>query len=187
MRLYCFNNPSEPNHTAHSFPIPLISSPEVHMRSSLTWELKIPVNKKWCTLICLKTKRTEEQTLSPNFLGGSSDENEKVLGKFLARLRRAKKGFPNFLPAAGFFSSWRHWKPLKTDKTAKKPLIFRIFSKNRQNFEKRDPKNFSPAPGFFSKKSSVDFTKVLGQSRGGQKHTSPPLWRGMMCEANASY
>ena len=25
------------------------------------------------------------------FLGGSSDENEKVLGKFLARLRRAKK------------------------------------------------------------------------------------------------
>ena len=37
------------------------------------------------------------------FLGGSSDENEKVLGKFLARLRRAKKGVPNFSPAAGFF------------------------------------------------------------------------------------
>ena len=35
------------------------------------------------------------------------------------------------------------------------------------------------AAAFFSKKSSVDFTKVLGQSRGGQKHTSPPLWRGM--------
>ena len=25
MRLYCFNNPSEPNRTAHSFPIPLVS------------------------------------------------------------------------------------------------------------------------------------------------------------------
>ena len=55
---------------------------------------------------------------------------------------------------------------LKTVKTAKKPVNFGIFSKNCQIFEKRDPKNFSPAPGFFSKKSSVDFTKVLGQSRG---------------------
>ena len=44
-----FQNPSESNRTAHSFPIPLISSPEVHVRSSLKWDLKIPVNKKWCT------------------------------------------------------------------------------------------------------------------------------------------
>ena len=49
VELYRFKNPSESNHTAHSFPIPLISSPEVHMRSSLKWSLKIPVNKKWCT------------------------------------------------------------------------------------------------------------------------------------------
>ena len=47
-------------------------------------------------------------TLSPNFFGGSSDKNEKVLGKFLVCLRRAKKGFPNFLPAAAFFSLWSH-------------------------------------------------------------------------------
>ena len=33
--------------------------------------------------------------------GGSSDENEKVLGKFLARLRRAKKGVPKFFACAG--------------------------------------------------------------------------------------
>ena len=31
-----------------------------------------------------------KHTSSPNFLGGSSDENEKVLRKFLPRLRRAK-------------------------------------------------------------------------------------------------
>ena len=37
------------------------------------------------------------------FLGGSSDENEKVLGKFLARLRRAKKGVPKFFACAGLF------------------------------------------------------------------------------------
>ena len=42
------------------------------------------------------------------FLGGSSDENEKVLGKFLARLRRAKKGVPKFFACAGLFSSWSH-------------------------------------------------------------------------------
>ena len=40
---------------------------------------------------------------SPNFLGGSSDENEKVLGKLLARLWRAKKGIPKFFACAGLF------------------------------------------------------------------------------------
>ena len=32
-----------------------------------------------------------------------SDENEKLVGKFFARLWCAKKGFPNFSRAAGFF------------------------------------------------------------------------------------
>ena len=37
------------------------------------------------------------------FSGGSSDENGKVLGKFLAHLRRAKKGGSKFFACSGFF------------------------------------------------------------------------------------
>ena len=41
------------------------------------------------------------------FLGGPrtkmKNKDEKVLGKYLARLRSAKKGFANFLLAAAFF------------------------------------------------------------------------------------
>ena len=51
----------------------------------------------------IEKKRLHTHTSSPNFFRGSSDENEKVFGKFLARLRRAKKGVPNFSPAAAFF------------------------------------------------------------------------------------
>ena len=50
------------------------------------------------------------------FLGGSSDENEKVLGKFLARLRRAKKGVSKFFACGGLFFVVE---ALKTVKTAK--------------------------------------------------------------------
>ena len=50
------------------------------------------------------------------FLGGSSDENEKVLGKFLARLRRAKKGVPKFFACGGLFFV------VEALKTVKKPL-----------------------------------------------------------------
>ena len=53
---------------------------------------------------------TSEQCVSPRgirrhqiFFGGSSDENEKVLGKFLARLRRAKKGVSKFFACGGLF------------------------------------------------------------------------------------
>ena len=35
--------------------------------------------------------------------GGGSDENEKVLGKFLPRLRHAKKGVPKFVACGGLF------------------------------------------------------------------------------------
>ena len=66
--------------------------------------------------------------------------------------------------AAGFFV-------VEALKTVKKPLKT---AKNRKIFQKRDPKNFSPAAGFFSKKSSVDLTKVLGQSRGGVKNIFHP-------------
>ena len=76
-----------------------------------------------------------------------------------------KKGFPIFSPAVAFFSLWRH----------RKPLLFEFFLKNRHIFEKRDPKNFSSAAGFFSKKSSVDFTKILGQSGGSKNILGPPL------------
>ena len=50
------------------------------------------------------------------FLGGSLDENEKVLGKFLARLWRAKKGVPKFFACGGLFFV------VEALKTAKKPL-----------------------------------------------------------------
>ena len=73
------------------------------------------------------------------FFRGSSDENEKLAGKFL----RASSGA----------------------------------QKNRQIFEKKDPKNVSPAAAvaFFSKTSSVDLMKVLGQSWGVQKtYLAPP-------------
>ena len=55
-------------------------------------------------------------TSSPNFFGGSSDENEKVLGTFLARLCRAKKGVPKFF-ASGSLSF-----VVEALKTVKKPL-----------------------------------------------------------------
>ena len=55
------------------------------------------------------------------FLGGSSDENEKVLGKFLARLRRAKKGVPKFFACGGLFFVVE---ALKNVKKPLKPLIF---------------------------------------------------------------
>ena len=78
-----------------------------------------------------------------------------------------KKGFPNFSPAAAFFSSWRHWKPLKLLKTAK---LKKIHSKNLPILEKGAQKNF---------KCSVDFSKLLGQS-GWIKFTSPPPRKGMI-------
>ena len=45
----------------------------------------------------LSNKRTHTST------SGTSDENEKVLGKFLVRLWRAKKGVPKFFACAGLF------------------------------------------------------------------------------------
>ena len=62
------------------------------------------------------------------FFGGSSDKNEKVLGKFLARLRRAKKGVPKFFACGGLFFV------VEALKTVKKPLIFRIFFQKPSNF-----------------------------------------------------
>ena len=42
------------------------------------------------------------------FSGGVSDQNENLVGKFFARLRRAKKGVPKFFACGGLFSLWRH-------------------------------------------------------------------------------
>ena len=58
-----------------------------------------------------KAKYYEGHTLSPNFFRGGyrtkmkiwSDENEKLVGKFLRASGAQKKGFPNFSPAADFF------------------------------------------------------------------------------------
>ena len=114
-----------------------------------------------------------------------SDENENQVGKFFARLRRAKKGLfslwshwkitkkplnfqktsifekkgsQNFFACAvaGFFSLWKHWKPLKTVKKPLKPLIFGIFFQKPSNFWKKGPQKFFACGGLF-------FKKVLGR------------------------
>ena len=58
----------------------------------------------------------------------------------------------------------------KALKTAKKPLKT---AKNRQIFEKRDPKIFPPAPGFFFEKLVGRFYEIGRSKKGGQKHTLP--------------
>ena len=65
-----------------------------------------------------KSKNTEPScpyVIAKFFQGGYrtkmkiwSDRNEKLVGKFFARLRRAKKGVPKFFACGGLFSSWRH-------------------------------------------------------------------------------
>ena len=82
-------------------------------------------------------------------------------------------GIPEFFAFGGLFSLWRHWKPLKP---LKNRYFFDIFQKP-SNFWKKGPHKFFACRRLFSKKSSVDFTKVVGQSEGVQKHTwtPPPL------------
>ena len=63
-----------------------------------------------------------------------SDENEKLVGKFLPRLWCTKKKEV----CAGLFSLWSHWKLLKITK----------FPKDRQIFEKSFPKFFACARHF---------------------------------------
>ena len=68
------------------------------------------------TLIDLRYIQTEPKlyipyyihTLSPNFFRGVSDQNENLVGKFFARLWRAKKGVRKFFACGGLFSLWRH-------------------------------------------------------------------------------
>ena len=114
-----------------------------------------------------------EHTSSPNFLGGSSDENEKVLGKFLARLSSGakKKGFPNFSPAPGFFSLWRHWKPLENRwKTVnfsksflKTPEIRneKTFSDQFFRAQKKEISKFFASGGLFFVVEALKTVKVL--------------------------
>ena len=97
--------------------------------------------------------------LKPGPFGGSSDENVKVLGKFLARLRRAKKRVPKFFACSGLFFVVE---ALKTAKTVK-------FSKTGQIFEKRDPKIFHLRRPFFPKNWSVK------EGRGSKTYLTLPL------------
>ena len=55
-----------------------------------------------------------EHTLSPNFFLGSPRTKMKNWSENFWRAYRAQNnGFPNFSPALGCFSLWRHCKPLK--------------------------------------------------------------------------
>ena len=66
-------------------------------------------NFRWILGAC----SLQSYVIAKFFQGGVSDQNENLVGKFFARLRRAKKGVPKFFACGGLFSSWRHWKPLK--------------------------------------------------------------------------
>ena len=81
-----------------------------------------------------------------------------------------KKGFPNFSPAAGFFSLWRHWKPLKPLKNVN---FLTFFPKNRKIFQKRDPKIFRLRRAFFRKCPRSIFRKSSVKV-GGVKNILPP-------------
>ena len=57
------------------------------------------------------------------FSGGVSDQNENLVGRKLKIGQKIfcappahEKGVPKFFACGGLFSSWRHWKQLKTDK-----------------------------------------------------------------------
>ena len=94
------------------------------------------------------------------FLGGSSDENEKVLGKFLARSGAQKKGVP-FVVEAIKTVNFSNFFP-KTVKFLKKgtPKIFRL----RRAF-------FQKSPRSILRKSSV--------KEGGGKNILHPPYDGV--------
>ena len=147
----------------------------------------LPIFKTWSSSFAFSNITKIQHvmhTLSPDFFrgGGVSDQNENLVGrkwKIGRKILRAppvrkKRGSQIFRLRRAFFV-------VEVLKTVRKPLIFRNFFQKPSNFWKKGPQNFSPAPGFFSKKSSVDFTKVLGQSRGVKNILPPPpLWRGMI-------
>ena len=107
------------------------------------------------------------------FSGGVSDQNENLVGKFFARLRRAKKGVPKFFACGGLFSLWRHWKPLKKPlKTAKNRKIFLKTS----IFWKKWPQNFFVCGGLFFRKIGRTILQIWSDKRGGVKNILyPPL------------
>ena len=109
------------------------------------------------------------------FLGGSSDENEKVLGKFLARLRRAKKGVPKFFACAGLFFVVE---ALKTVKKPLKPLktvnFSNIFPKTVKFLKKGTPKFFRLRRAFFQK-SPRSILRKSSVKVGGSKTYFTPL------------
>ena len=110
------------------------------------------------------------------FLGGSSDENEKVLGKFLARLWRAKKGVPKFFACGGLFFV------VEALKTVKKPLKTVNFSKflaKTVNFLKKvTPKIFRLRRAFFQK-SSRNILRKSSVKVGGVKNILHPPYDGV--------
>ena len=63
--------------------------PRGQMRGEGVAQMTTILNKSY--LVKVSAAMGEGHTLSPNFFGRSSDENEKVLGFFLARLWTKKK------------------------------------------------------------------------------------------------
>ena len=129
-------------------------------------------------------------TSSPNFFRGgigpkwkSGRTKMKIRSENFSRASGAqKKGFPNFSPAAGFFSLWRHWKPLKTVKKPLKPLktliFWHFFPKTVKFFKKGTPKIFRLRRAFFQK-SPRSILRKSSVKVGGSKTYFTPLWRGM--------
>ena len=97
------------------------------------------------------------------FLGGSSDENEKVLGKFLARLWHAKKGVPKFcLLCWAFFV-------MEALKTSFIPLNL----PNDINFLKKGPLKFLYLQRAFFQNFGRTILQIWSDKRGGKNHTLP--------------
>ena len=110
------------------------------------------------------------------FLKTPEIRNEKTFSDQFFRAQK-KKRFPNFSPAAAFFSLWRHWKPLKTVKKPLKPLktliFWHFFPKTVKFFKKGTPKIFRLRRAFFRKSPRSKWG-------GGPKTYLDPPWRGML-------
>ena len=126
-------------------------------------------------------------TSSPNFFRGgigpkwkSGRTKMKIRSENFSRASGAqKKGFPNFSPAAAFFSSWRHWKSLKTIRKPLKTVNFsNFFPKTVKFLKKGTPKIFRLRRAFFQK-SPRSILRKSSVKVGGVKNILHPPYDGV--------
>ena len=116
------------------------------------------------------------------FIFGGGDENEKVLGKFLAR----KKGAPKFFACGGLFFVVE---ALKTVKKPLKPLKnVNFFPKTVKFFKKGTPKIFRLRRAFFQKSPRSILRKSSVKVGGVKNILHPPPYDGVWdsCRSGSS-